>query len=99
MGRLLDGLAHCPAPAISGITEKPFTLEMHEDRERRRRYNESQLSLTTLGKAILAGTEDFSRHNPIHRWWGGTELTNDRLWRWDAGQPIADRAVASHSAA
>jgi hypothetical protein len=23
-------------------------------------------------------------HNPIHRWWGGTELTNDRLWRWDA---------------
>jgi len=21
---------------------------------------------------------------PIHRWWGGTALTNDRLWRWDA---------------
>jgi hypothetical protein len=26
--------------------------------------------------------EDFSRHNPIHRWWGGTELTSDQLWRW-----------------
>ena len=23
------------------------------------------------------------RHNPIKRWWGGTELTNERLWRWD----------------
>ena len=82
IGELLDGLAHCPAPAISGLAEGPFTLEMHNDRERRRRYNKSQLSLTTLGKAVLAGTEDFSRHNPIHRWWGGTELTNDRLWRY-----------------
>ncbi len=26
--------------------------------------------------------EDFSRHNPIDRWWGGTHLTNDNLWRW-----------------
>jgi hypothetical protein len=84
IGELLDDLAHCAAPAISGLAEGPFTLEMHDDRERHRRYNESQLSLTKLGKAILAGTEDFSRHNPIHRWWGGTELTNDRLWRWDA---------------
>lgn len=41
------------------------------------------LSLTDLGKAGLAGEEDFRRHNPIRRWWGGTLLTNDRLWRWD----------------
>jgi hypothetical protein len=26
---------------------------------------------------------DFNRHNPIDRWWGGTYLTNDRLWRYD----------------
>ncbi len=39
--------------------------------------------MTALGKAVLAQSEDFSRHNPIHRWWGGTELTNGRLWRWD----------------
>ena len=32
----------------------------------------------------VAHKEDFSRHNPIDRWWGGTRLTNDRLWRWDA---------------
>jgi hypothetical protein len=84
VGELLDGLAHCPAPAIDGLNAGPFTMELHHDRERRRCYKKSKLSLAALGKAIVAGTEDFSRHNPIHRWWGGTELNNDRLWRWDA---------------
>ena len=82
-GELLNGLAHCPAPAIAGVDEGPFTMKLYEDRERRRRYFRSKLSLTPLGKAVLEGKEDFSRHNPIHRWWGGTELTNDRLWRWN----------------
>ena len=83
VGALLDGLALAPNPAVSGLAEWPFTLEMHNERERYERYKESRLLLTALGKAILAGTEDFSRHNPIDRWWGGTRLTNDRLWRWD----------------
>jgi hypothetical protein len=89
VGCLLDGLAHCPAPAVSGLDEGPFTMETHEDGNRHERYKQSSLSLTALGEGILARTEDFSRHNPIHRWWGGTELTNDRLWRWD----LANRAL------
>jgi len=89
VGCLLDGLAHCPAPVVSGLDEGPFTLQMHDDGNRRERYKRSELKLTALGKAILAQTEDFSQHNPIHRWWGITELTNDRLWRWDA----ANRAL------
>jgi hypothetical protein len=36
-----------------------------------------------FGKSILAHKEDFSRHNPIDCWWGGTRLIDDRLWRWD----------------
>ena len=88
IGALLDGLADAPAPAISGLDSGPFTVEMHDDRDRHERYNRSRLSLTELGKAILAGRDDFSRHNPIHRWWGGTELTNDRLWRWDTGKQV-----------
>jgi hypothetical protein len=83
VGALLDGLAHCPAPAVCGLDEGPFTVEMHDDPKRLDRYKRSKLKLTALGEAILARTEDFSRHNPIHRWLGGTELTNDRLWRWD----------------
>jgi hypothetical protein len=83
VGSLLDGLARCPAPAVTGLDEGPFDEALVCDRERRQRYQRSVLSLTTLGEAILARTEDFSRHNPIHRWWGGTRLTNDNLWRWD----------------
>jgi hypothetical protein len=83
IGVLLDGLARGPAPLVSGLDEGPFTLEMHEDRDRHQRYKQSRLSLTALGEAVLAGREDFSRHNPIRRRWAGTELTSDRLWRWD----------------
>ena len=83
VGDLLYELADCPEPLVSGLDEGPFTLAMHEDRERLERYRRSRLNLTALGQAVLAGTEDFSRHNPIRRWWGGTELTNDRLWRWN----------------
>ena len=80
---MLDGLAHCPAPAVSGLGEGPFEEEMYNDRLRHERYKKSRLSLTALGEAVLKWTEDFSRHNPISRWWGGTRLTNDSLWRWD----------------
>ncbi len=83
VGFLLDGLARGPAPAVAGLDEGPFDEALHRNRERRERYMQSKLKLTTFGEAVLAGTEDFSRRNPIDRWWGGTELTNERLWRWD----------------
>jgi len=83
VGELLDGLAHCPKPAISGLAEGPFDDALHDAKDRHDCYRQSQLSLTELGEAILAQSDDFSRHNPIQRWWGGTELTNNRLWRWD----------------
>jgi hypothetical protein len=83
-GAILEGLALAPSPAVSGLAEWPFTLVMHNEAERYARYKESVLSLTEFGKAILAHEEDFSRHNPIDRWWGGTHLTNDNLWRWNS---------------
>jgi hypothetical protein len=86
VGSLLDGLARGPAPAVAGLEVGPFTEELHRKRNRDqfKRYQRSVLSLTALGEAILARTEDLSRHNPIHRWWGGTQLVNERLWRWDS---------------
>jgi hypothetical protein len=83
VGSLLDRLARGPVPVVIGLDEGPFTEAMHDDGDRYERYKQGKLSLTALGEAILAGTDDFSRHNPIDRWWGGTELTNGRLWRWD----------------
>jgi hypothetical protein len=88
VGELLDGLARSPRPAVSGLVEGPFDDALHDSKDRHDRYRKSQLSLTELGKAILAQTDDFSRHNPVHRWWGGTELTNGRLWRWDPEKRI-----------
>jgi hypothetical protein len=36
VGELLDGLAHCPMPAVAGLPEGPFTMELHDDRDRLR---------------------------------------------------------------
>jgi hypothetical protein len=82
-GYLLDGLAHGPRPAVAGLDEQLRTLDRKNLRDRHAAYLRSELSLTEFGKAVLAHKEDFSRHNPIDRWWGGTHLTNDRLWRWE----------------
>jgi hypothetical protein len=83
IGFLLEGLAHGPRPAVAGLDDGLRTLETKNHRGRDEAFRRSLLSLTEFGKAIVAHKEDFSRHNPIRRWWGGTELTNDRLWRWN----------------
>jgi hypothetical protein len=83
LGYLLDGLAFGPAPAVAGLDEELRTMRRDNFRDRGRAYKRSRLSLTDFGKAVVAHKEDFSRHNPIDRWWGGTHLTNDNLWRWN----------------
>jgi hypothetical protein len=56
---------------------------MHEDSARYQHYYESRLTLTEFGHALLDGTADFAKENRIDRWWGGTALRNESLWRWD----------------
>ena len=82
LGYLLDGLAHGPRPAVKGLDEQLRTLDRENLRDRQAAYLRSELSLTEFGKAVLAHKVDFSQHNPIDRWWGGTHLTNENLWRW-----------------
>jgi hypothetical protein len=77
---LLRALADCPAPAIFELGEAPLGTG---EAARPFPYKGGRLALTELGRAVMANEEDFSRHNPIHRWWGGTLLTNERLWRWN----------------
>lgn len=79
---LLQGLTHGPRPAVAGLDDELRTIDRGDLRERHAAYLRSRLCLTEFGKAVLAHEEDFSRHNPIDRWWGGTHLTNDRLWRY-----------------
>jgi len=68
--------------AEAGLDDALRTLDRENLRDRHPTYLRSRLSLTEFGKAVVAHKEDFSRHNPIDRWWGGTHLTNDNLWRW-----------------
>ncbi|MGY3609675.1 hypothetical protein [Bradyrhizobium sp. Leo121] len=82
-GYLLDGLGLGPTPAVAGLDEELRTIRRDNLRDRHTALLRSRLSLTKFGKAVVAHKEDFSRHNPIDRWWGGTHLTNDNLWRWN----------------
>ncbi|OKO84961.1 hypothetical protein [Bradyrhizobium sp. AS23.2] len=82
LGWLLDGLAQGPRPVVAGLDDELRTIDRQNHRDRHAAYLRSRLSLTEFGKAVLAHQEDFSRYNPIDRWWGGTRLTNDRLWRY-----------------
>jgi len=83
LGYLLDGLAFGPRPAIAGLDEELRTIKRDNLGTRHEAMLRSRLSLTDFGEAVLAHKEDFSCHNPIDRWWGGTHLTNDNLWRWN----------------
>ena len=80
---LLDGLAHGPVPAVAGLDDALRANSQENLQDRHSAYLRSRLSLTEFGKAVVAHKEDFSRHNPSDRWWGGTHLTNDCLWRWN----------------
>jgi hypothetical protein len=81
VGYLLEGLAFGPTPAIAGLDEELRTIKREMSGTRLEAFKRSRLSLADFGKAVVAHEENFSRHNPIRRWRGGTELTNDRLWR------------------
>jgi hypothetical protein len=83
IGSLLQGLAQGPRPAVASLDDALRTIKTSNYRDRDEAYKRSRLSLTEFGKAIVAHKDDFSRHNPIDRWWGGTRLTSHRLWRWD----------------
>jgi hypothetical protein len=79
LGYLLDGLAFGPKPAITGLADELRTMERENLGGRQTAYRRTELTLTKFGRSVLARKEDFSRHNPIDRWWGGTRLTNDHL--------------------
>lgn len=85
LGSLLEGLALGPKPAVAGLGDELRTIDRNDLGARHQVYLRSRLSLSEFGKAVLAHQEDFSRHNPIDRWWGGTHLTNDWLLRFGAG--------------
>ncbi len=80
----LDGLTAEPSPLIDGLEAGPFRPDMGQ--ESWQKYLNAALRLTVIGSEVLAGREDYALHARIDRWFGGTHLTNDSLWRWDSAR-------------
>ena|SRR5262245_27236 len=81
--RRLDGLTFCTAPLIAGL---PFPSRRCAQGARHpdyRGFAQSEITLTEAGRAALAGNLDHARENGIDRWFGGTHLTAQNLWRRD----------------
>ena len=83
LGQALLDMMHGPAPLLSGLREENFNLVLHE-KGRRERFYAGQISLTPHGEQVLAGAVDYTSIAPIDYHWGGTQITNDNLWRWNA---------------
>ncbi len=81
--RRLDGLAFAPQPLVAGLAAPSTQCAAGSDSAGYRAYACSSLSLTDAGRATLAGRFDHARENRISRWFGGTRLTPDSLWRRD----------------
>lgn len=80
---IFSALQFCAAPLIAGLPEG-YSLALFQDDERRKAFLQSDVLLTALGKAILAGEDDHAAHNRIERYVGGTKITPENLWRFDA---------------
>ena len=65
--------------------ERTFTREPGLDREGRARPPWTDvLTLTDVGRAVLAGEVDFKSLAPPRRWVGGVRVSDDNPdWRWD----------------
>jgi hypothetical protein len=49
-----------------------------------RRWFRERLTITALGRAVLAGDVDWLSLSPPERWLGGVCIRADRpCWRWD----------------
>ena len=71
--------------AMEGASALVFTRSPGVDREGKGRPPWTDLlTITDLGRAVLAGEVDFRSLNPPPRWVGGVEVAAGKVdWRWD----------------
>jgi hypothetical protein len=53
-----------------------------------REFADARVTLTDLGREVLAGETDRVAVAPIDRWLGGTHLSGDPDWRWDSAAGV-----------
>lgn len=72
---LLETLANCEAPLISGLL--PSGDDFSES------FRNSRIMLTSAGTRVLAQECDHVSLSGIDRWWAGTHLNGRFTWRYD----------------
>ena len=78
------------------VTWKDGTPVIAPTSESSREFVEGELTLTPLGREVLAGTKDWQHINKRTRWLGGVEISpGEKGWRWDP----AERELVHGSAA
>ena len=69
------------------VTWKDGTPVIAPTSESSREFVEGELTLTPLGREVLAGTKDWQRINKRTRWLGGVEISpGEKGWRWDPAE-------------
>jgi hypothetical protein len=92
---IFDGADTPPAAfvAAQALENAPFLGDtwfyralaaLGESEERLVESGDGRVRLTAAGERVLRGEADRVELLGIDRWIGGTHVTNDNLWRWDA---------------
>jgi len=79
--RCLEELAFNDEPLLQGL---PNRFGATDGEAMRKKYLDASLSLTGTGLAVLANRANHADVNRIDRWLGGTAITEEAPWRWDA---------------
>lgn len=77
----LDGLAMAAEPLLICAADVRFAPGLGDAAFQE--YLQNSYRLSDFGQAVLAGEQDHAQTNVIDFWWGGTFVTNEKLWRWD----------------
>jgi hypothetical protein len=83
LGAELERLCYCSVPAIKGLRDLHFKLDVLNNVNYVSEIHNTKMSVTDLGRRLVEQKDDFSNHNTIDYQWGGTNIKNDQLWRWD----------------
>ncbi len=67
--------------SMKAVSEPVFTCAFEDEQ---RRWPDELLTITDLGKAVLAGEVDWLSLSPPERWLGGVCISAaSPCWRWD----------------
>ncbi|ESR23501.1 hypothetical protein [Lutibaculum baratangense] len=79
----LDALQFVSVPLIEGLPFESVRCADGPETADYREFATAVVTLTEAGEGALEGEFDHALSNGISRWFGGTHMTPDNLWRWD----------------